>query len=189
MEIIRTEINKLLKILENMKNHYEEYSNNQMMRYLNETLTVGDNIQMVINELLNKNRKLYNASTIAVDKDFMDKMLILSLTENKDAQFHLFKINFVKDYHSILNVVVNLNKLLDKPIKKVQSLQEVQHKIMLSIKDVESLYGFSKTQQQGYRSRLRNPLPYIKDSSKLKSANTKVQYKKQELEDWIYNFL
>ncbi len=68
-------------------------------------------------------------------------------------------------------------------------LEKIQIKIFLDIKDVETLYGFSKTQQQGFRSRLRNPLPYIKESTKSKSANTKVQYKKQELENWIDNFL
>lgn len=60
---------------------------------------------------------------------------------------------------------------------------------MLSIKEVESLYGVSKTQQQDFRGRLRNPLTYHKQSTKSKSANTKVYYKRNELEDWMENFL
>jgi hypothetical protein len=186
MKKIKVEINKLLKILADMKKHYNDYTRMQLNKYYGKL--VNDFTIYIDNETKDNvplREEIYK--TIVNSKNNNEEDMTIALSN--DTLLQLFLINFVKEYQSIQNVVINLNKLLDKPIKKVQSLEEMQHKKMLSIKEVESLYGVSKTQQQGFRGRLRNPLPYHKQSTKSKSANTKVYYKRNELEEWMENFL
>lgn len=140
---------------------------------------LGENFKSMKSEILD------NLKEVMSSKDTLKS--IVGSYGNK--YLYTFHKNFIGQYQSILNVAINLNKLLDKPIKKVQSLEEIQHKKMLSVLEVELLYGFSKTQQQGFRGRLKNALPHHKQSTKSKSANTKVYYKKNEIDDWIGNFL
>lgn len=169
MKEMKKEVQKLLKLLETIKqtqNHFIDYEINKMIN----NAVGNDNIS--------------NDSTDYLGNDF--KMIIAS---KGNQNLHQFQKNLFSQYKTILNVTVNLNKLLEEPVKRVQSLEELQYKKLLSIKDVEYLYGFSKTQQQGFRGRLKNSLPHHKESTKSKSANTKVYYKKKELDDWIDNFL
>ena len=169
MKEIKTEVQKLLKLLDSIKQTKENFLDYEINKMISEC--VGSN-------------NVSNDSTDYISDNF--KMIIAS---KGNHNLHQFQKNLFNQYQVILDVVINLNNLLDKPIKKVQSLEEMQHKKMLSIKEVESLYGVSKTQQQGFRGRLKNPLPYHKQSTKSKSTNTKVYYKRSELEDWMENFL
>lgn len=204
MKKIKQQIMELLKVLDDMKKSYDDFTYNEINRYLGDTFgSESESYINTITEILDKPKKdklylkdhinnakqRYTDDADIIDEDFSNDVLKIALTPTRNQHNSNFQINFLKGYKRIQNVVINLNKLLDKPIKKVQSLEEMQHKKMLSIKEVESLYGVSKTQQQGFRGRLRNPLPYHKQSTKSKSANTKVYYKRNELEDWMENFL
>lgn len=172
MKEIKNEIQKLLELLEHIKSEHNDFINYEINKILVDAS--GGNIQ--------------NDENFKENIDFGDKFKLI-LASRGNENLHIFQKNLIKNHQTILDIAINLNKLLDKPIKKVQSLEEIQHKKLLSIKEVEELYGFSKTQQQNYRSRLKNPLPRHKESTKSKSANTKVYYKKEELDDWIDNFL
>lgn len=185
MEKIKVEINKLQKILADMKKRYNDYAEKQLDKYYGE---LAKDFELYIDNETKDNIALKEE----IYKYFVTKSNQkdnLSIVIDDNPQVQLFLINFVKNYQSILDVVINLNKLLDKPIKKIQSLEEVQHKKLLSVKEVEALHGFSKTQQQGFRGRLTNSLPYHKQTDSLKNHNAKIYYKRNEIEDWIDNCL
>lgn len=169
MKEIKKEVQKLLKLLESIRQTQKGF--------------IDYEINKMISDTIGKNN-VSDDSTDYLGDNF--KMIIAS---KGNHNLHKFQKHLFAQYQTILDIAINLNKLIDKPIKKIQSLEELQHKKLLSINDVELLYDFSKTQQQNYRGRLKNPLPHHKESTKSKSANTKVYYKKKELEDWIDNFL
>lgn len=204
MKEIKKEINQLLKLLDDMKKSYDEYTDYEVAQYIGKTFgTESEKYIELINEIVNKPtqndihvqdsvnkaKEKYSEDAEIIDGDYLNEMLKSSLTEPTSKQSRIFKINFAKNYKRIQNVIINLNKLLDKPIKKVQTVEEIQYKKTLSVREVELLYGFSKTQQQGFRARMRNSLPHHKQSTKSKSANTKIYYKQKELDDWIDSFL
>ena len=169
MKEIKKEVQKLLNLLESVRKVQQDFIDYEINKMISDC--IGNN-------------SVADESTNFLGDDF--KMIIASKGNRNLRQFQK---NLFSQYQTILGIAINLNKLLDKPIQKVQSLEEIQHKKLLSIKEVEELYGFSKTQQQNYRGRLKNPLPHRKESTKLKSANTKVYYNKKELDNWIDNFL
>lgn len=80
---------------------------------------------------------------------------------------------------------IKINDLEDLEVTRIKVAKE---KKILSVKDVELIYGFSKFQQADFRGRIMNPLPYIKSSTNSRSANTKISYKKDAFEHWIDNF-
>ena len=214
MKKIKEEINHLLEVLDSMKQSYDNHLNSEIIKFTNKINNVDleselikyfkkedkstsnefsfqdmfgsteDNLKEYTTIIKNK----FQEDADVIDGEYIDEMVKLSLTSSTN-ELHEFQINFVKQYKKILNIAINLNKLLDKPIEKVKSIESIQHKVLLSVKDVELIYGFSKTQQQGFRGRMRNKLPHHKQSTKSKSANTKIYYKKDEIDNWIENFL
>lgn len=110
------------------------------------------------------------------------------LKQEIDKQEYKLHKNLINQYRNLLDVAINLNKLLEKPIKSVSKNEERKHKLILTTKDVEELYSMSRDTQKSLRYRPNNPLPYKKDPTTSKSLNTKIYYKKSELDDWIENF-
>lgn len=209
MKEIKEEINHLLEVLDNMKQSYDNYLNSEIIKFTNKINDIDWESELIkhlekedkstsnefsfLDMFSSKEDNVKEYTTIIKNKfqedaDVIDEMVKLSLTSSS-KELHEFQINFVKQHKRILNITINLNKLLDKLIEKVKSIEDIQHKVLLSVKDVEIIYGFSKTQQQGFRGRMRNKLPHHKQSTKSKSANTKIYYKKDEIDNWIENFL
>lgn len=172
MKEIEVEIKKLLKILDSISKTHEDFVNSQINNMINECTGVES-----------------NSKDDEYDKvDYLgdDFKLLIALKGNQKV--HKFQKNLVSQYRTILDIVINLNKILDTPIKKVQRIEEIKQKLMLSVADVELVFSFSKTQQQNLRGRLKNPLPSHKASTKSKSSNTKIYYKIQEINEWIDNY-
>lgn len=169
MNKIKTEIQKLQYILDEIKQCHINFVDFEINKLIHETSGVDINDEVEKVDYLSDNFKVLIAS-------------------KGNKNLHKFQKNLIHQFEIILDVIINLNKLLDKPIKKIQSIEEIKQKELLSIKEVEQLFGISKTQQQGLRSRLKTPLPHHKQSTKSKSANTKVYYKKNELEEWFKNY-
>lgn len=168
---IKQEINKLLKLLDNIRVSHEQFINYEINKLINEVVGINNDL------------------TLTDSTDYFSDIFKYFITSRRNKNLYQFLKDSFNQYNIILDVVINLNKLLDKPIKRVLTLEEIKQKEMLTIKDVELIYGYSKFAQKGYRSRIRHPLAHHKPSRRSKSANTKVYYKKKELEDWINNFL
>lgn len=204
MKEIEKEIIQLLEVLVDMKKSYDEYTNYEVLQFISKTFgsESEDYIELIndivnkptkndvhIQDAVNKAKKKYSEDADIIDGDYLNEMLKFSLTEPDNKQSRVFKINFVKNYKRIQNTIINLNKLLETPLKKIQLLEELRNKDILSVKEVELVYGFSKTQQQGYRGRIRNPLPVLNNDKKSTSLNNKIYYNKDTLDAWIDNFL
>ena len=169
MKEIKNEVQKLLELLESIKQTQNDFIDYEINKMISDTAG-SDSIS--------------NDST-----DYLSDSFKIIIASKGNQNLHQFQKDLFRQYQTILDITINLNQLLEEPIKKVQSIEELKQKTMLSIKEVEVIYGFSKSSQQGFRGRLKNSLPHHKSSTKSKSANTKVYYKRKELDDWIANFL
>ena len=86
----------------------------------------------------------------------------------------------------------NRNEKIDFDLLKREAEQEVlevqkhmakiQSKKFITIKEYTDIYGASKTSQQGYRGRRKNPLPY-----KQEVEGGKILYSIEEVEKWRDN--
>lgn len=137
-----------------------------------------------------KEQELYlDIYEIAYENESIEKIL-----SKNPVALKYFKQN-ADTYDTLLTFALEMYHISDDiKIEELENLEVTRIKVakekkILSIKDVELIYNFSKSQQAGFRGRLINSLPHIKDSTNSKSANTKISYKKDELELWIDNFL
>lgn len=84
--------------------------------------------------------------------------------------------------------LITLNKLLKKEEqnKEVldieQQMKKIQSKKNITVKEFTEIYNVSKTSQQGFRSRLYDPLPYHQ-----KVEGGKIVYVVEEVEKWFEN--
>jgi hypothetical protein len=170
MKEIKKQVQLLLKLLDNIKETHTYFVNFEINKMINEVA----------------NCKNYNKTE---DVDYISDSFKVLIASKGNQNLHKFQKDLVYQFKNILEIAINLNQLLDKPLKRIQSFDEVKQKKLLSVKEFEDLYGISKTQQQSFRGRLKNALPYYKQSTKSKSSNTKIYYKIEEIEAWIENYL
>lgn len=168
MQKIKTEIQKLLTLLNYIKESHINFVDSEINKLIHESTGTENN----------KIEKI----------DYLSDNFKVLIASRGNQDLHEFQKNLLYQFRTILDVILCLNKLINKPIKKIQSIDEIKQKELLSIKEVELLFGISKTQQQGLRGRLKNPLPHHKTSTKSKSSNTKIYYKNKEITNWIDNF-
>lgn len=105
----------------------------------------------------------------------------LPTTEKSD---YFFSYNSIKIKNEILNKAIKLNNIIDKPFIKIRKLEEIQYKKLIDAEDFIALYGKSKNTQLSYRSRSRNPMPYLGGGK-----GKDLMYNKEAVEKWFENYL
>jgi len=169
MDKLREIINKLIQELDTIVE-----TNNKL---------IDVNVVSGINEYKDslkeaKEAPLTNTSkTIKVPMSDEVKLVIASKGHN--SVYVLLKQQ-LHSYQTIADTAVQLNKILDKPITRVSKIEEAQAKSIITVEEVELLYGYGKESQKGYRSRIKNPLPYLQ-----KGHGAKIQYNKKVVEAWL----
>lgn len=68
----------------------------------------------------------------------------------------------------------------DLESKKLLELKLLNEKEIISVKEFEILYEYSRSAQKGFRGRLNNPIPYIQ-----KEFNSKILYNKEDVSKWL----
>ncbi len=111
------------------------------------------------NELRKKCINIFPNKSNIVPIMEMEKYLLKSVTENSKER--------------------NEKKLEEK---ELLAIKKAKLKDLISVKEFELLYGYSKEAQKGFRNRVNDTLPY-----KQKAFGCKIQYKKIDVEDWISN--
>ena len=103
------------------------------------------------------------------DKLFLDKVFEeIEKNENKENE----KIDFDQ-----------LKRDAEQEVLEVQKhMAKIQSKKFITIKEYTDIYGASKTSQQGYRGRRKNPLPY-----KQEVEGGRILYSIEEVEKWREN--
>jgi len=126
-----------------------------------------------IEEILNK--ELPITETLRLLKDI----------EFKSLNEHIyFSYSTIEIKNKLLNSVFELNKLLDNSISKLDRLKEIHYKKMINVEEFEILFSKSKNTQLNYRSRSRNPLPYLGGGK-----GKDLMYDKEMVEKWFLNHL
>lgn len=161
-------------------------------------ISESEQIRVIIEDLLELRQKRYeeyiellireqNALDIMNDSAsrlFMKELMInqgCDKEENEETILEEFVVDFDK-------TLIKLNNLLDtkeknqKVIEIEQQLAKLNAKKILTVKELSDKYNISKTSQQNYRQRLRDPLPY-----KQKVENGKITYNVEEVEKWLSN--
>jgi len=172
------------RLLETIKKNHNNFINTETVKNIPKIIEKYYKIEKEQDGIPSDRKFRKSKKTIKLKQN--DKINISSFVNENLLKFQK---NFILEYKTILNTVINLNKLLDKPIKKVSNIELIQHKKILTVKDVELLYSFSKDTQKSFRGRIHNSLPYIKELTKSLSANTRIYYKKSKIEEWVDNFL
>ena len=96
--------------------------------------------------------------------------------------YNFYDFNIILKKKSLLENIVKLNKLNNKPISKVENIEILQAKKILTVKEFAEIYSISKTSQQNYRARLHDPLPHHQ-----KVEGGKITYVVDEVEKWFEN--
>ena len=115
-------------------------------------------------------------------KSLEDTLLFISETEHTETSINFYDFGIMKAKQKLLSRVVELNKLSDKPISKVEEIAVMQAKRIITVKEFAEIYSISKTSQQNYRARLHDPLPYHQ-----KVEGGKITYIVDEVEKWLEN--
>jgi len=115
-------------------------------------------------------------------KSLEDTLLLISEIDHTSTSINFYDFGILKVKQKLLSRVVELNKLSDKPISKVQNIEFLQAKKIITVKEFAEIYSISKTSQQNYRSRLYDPLPYHQ-----KVEGGKITYIVDEVEKWFEN--
>jgi hypothetical protein len=115
-------------------------------------------------------------------KSLEDTLLFISETEHTETSINFYDFGIMKAKQKLLSRVVELNKLSDKPISKVEEIAVMQAKRIITVKEFAEIYSISKTSQQNYRARLHDPLPHHQ-----KVEGGKITYVVDEVEKWFEN--
>ena len=82
-----------------------------------------------------------------------------------------------------LSLIELQNKLQRRNIQaKVEEMARIQEKKYITVKQFSEIYNISKTAQQGFRGRLRDPLPFRQTVPR-----GKITYVVKEVEEWFGN--
>jgi len=98
----------------------------------------------------------------------------------------LFLTKVFEEIEKNRNEKMDLDKFKKDAEQEVLEVQKhmakIQSKKFITIKEYTDIYGASKTSQQGYRGRRKNPLPY-----KQEVEGGKILYSIEEVEKWRDN--
>jgi len=72
----------------------------------------------------------------------------------------------------------------DKQLYRLQMLQEIQYKTLLTLEEVETLTNRKSSSIDSYRSRRRNPMPYIGGGK-----GSDLMFNKEKVLHWMENYL
>ncbi len=97
---------------------------------------------------------------------------------------NFFSYNSIKIKNDILKKAIKLNNSINQPFIKLRKLEEIQYKKLIDAEDFIALYGKSKNTQLSYRSRSRNPMPYLGGGK-----GKDLMYNKEAVEKWFENHL
>ena len=76
------------------------------------------------------------------------------------------------DTHSVFQVILN------------ETLDTLQHRKLLTVRDVAIMYDMKASTQRAYRERKHYPLPTVPPREERK-AGTKILYDRDEIDDWF----
>jgi len=83
-----------------------------------------------------------------------------------------------------LNETLEIKDAADKELLKLQKLQALQYKKLINADEFELIFGKSKNTQLNYRSRSRNPMPYLGGGK-----GKDLMYNREAVEKWFENYL
>ena len=114
---------------------------------------------------------------------YKGKMIRLDYVSKADR---LFLNKVFEEIETNKNEEINFDKLKKEAEQEVLDIQKhmakIQSKKIISVKEFTDRYGVSKTSQQDYRGRLRDPLPHHQ-----KVRGGKITYIVEEVEQWLEN--
>lgn len=161
-------------------------------------ISESEQIRVIIEDLLELRQKRYEEyiellireqNALDIMNDSASRLFIKELMINQDCDKEeneeTILEEFVADFDKTL---IKLNNLLDtkeknqKVIEIEQQLAKLNAKKILTVKELSDKYNISKTSQQNYRQRLRDPLPY---HQKVQGGN--ITYAVEEVEKWLAN--
>lgn len=155
--------------------------------HIEKLLTELEDIKSLINTTTNDELNSLLGSEDGDFSELSDTMKQKIASKGNKIVYNLLK-QLQSNYVTILDIAIEINKKADSKNKDLLELQKLKEKKVLTVNDVEKVYSFSKTQQAGFRGRLSDSLPFMKESTNSRSSNTKILYNRDELEYWMDNF-
>jgi hypothetical protein len=130
-------------------------------------------------ELRNVYYKLSEINTILDN----NARLYIKKEDNEDLiyAFHEFN-NVIKKFDSFDKNILNIVKTIERPTGYAFKLQKTQLKKFISVDEFSEIFGYSKSSQQNFRSRLYNPIPFLQDKKK-----GKIIYDIEKVKLWLTN--
>jgi hypothetical protein len=116
----------------------------------------------------------------ANDTGFSEAMKLKIATKGNKSLYTIQTL-YNNVYNSMLNNVISLNKLLEKPNKKLLEIDQIRQKEFITAKEFEILYGYSVQWQTQKRSNIHYPLPIVSEKNK------KILYNAIEVKKWLDN--
>ena len=132
------------------------------------------------------------------DRDFYSSLIDMSIDyiniedfEPNDMMRYLYKENLEK-ISELENYALKMYKLYTEETNdkitymeelkstKVQEMEILQTKDWISVNEFELLFSYGSTAQKGFRSRLRDPIPFEQ-----KSIGSKILYEKNKVVKWL----
>lgn len=136
-------------------------------------------------ELLQLKREIRDINYKLQDCMFLfNNNIKIEHVENKEDINIAFNIlnNTIKKLTLIDKNILETIKTFEKPISYAFNLQKTQVKKFINVEDFEQIFGFSKSSQQNFRSRLYNPIPFLQPKKK-----GKIIYELEKVKDWLSN--
>jgi len=156
---------------------YQLLENLQSIKILRDT-TINLMVENELNKVCGISSEVNKNNTD--DSGFSDAMKLKIATKGNKPLYDIQTQNNSLD-ESVLDNVISLNRLLEKPNKKLLEIDQIRQKELITVKEFEILFGYSSQWQTQKRSNLRDPLPRVSENKK------KILYNAEEVRKWIEN--
>jgi hypothetical protein len=90
----------------------------------------------------------------------------------------LYKL-YTDEYNDDKDKIAYLETLKSK---KAQEIEIINEKPFLTVSEFEIIFGYSPTQQKGFRQRINDPIPFTQ-----KALGHKILYSRKKVEIWLEN--
>ena len=139
-------------------------------------------INIMVEDELNKVCGIFSEVNEAKSNDtgFSDAMKLKIATKGNKSLYAIQTL-YNNVYNSMLDNVISLNKLLEKPNKKLLEIDQIRQKEFITTKEFEKLYGYSVQWQTQKRSNIHDPLLTVS------GKNKKILYNTDEVKKWLDN--
>ncbi|MDO9305082.1 MAG: hypothetical protein Q7T77_07105 [Sulfuricurvum sp.] len=134
-------------------------------------------INIIVNEAQNKDSSISDLT----DDTGLDEETNLKIASGDNEELYAYNSLYILIYESMLDNVISLNKLLEKPNKKLLEIDQIRQKEFITVKEFEILFGYSSQWQAQRRSKLHDPLPRATENKR------KILYNTEEVRKWIEN--